>query len=687
MLEEEEEDGAALVPAAESCDVRDADSDESHSPYRLFGLKLGGLQRFLRLRWFMFWLCAGAVTQSMLVSGLVPVNISTIEKRFGTTSTMSGLMISFFDLVIAGSVLFITFHGHTANRFRIVGLAFVAITLACMSFVVAHLAVGRYNPPSEDTDSALCNAQSHDAACSGSHRDLYPLFLLAEGFLGVGSAPMYTLGTTLIDDNVPPERASFLLGVFLGCSAVGPAIGFLLGGVFLGIYVDTPATTELSPESAGWIGAWWLGFVFAGLLATVVALAMSGYPKNLPNTQWIRDLRKQSQQDTNASRENHGLVQAVRELLRNKPFVFSQLGIAAEMFIIAGVGGFLPKYVETMFSLSAADASFYSGISIILGASGGTIFGGWLAQKCKWTTGQSIRFSSILAIASLIACGGLLIHCPSVHQAGVSVPYPGQNDISLFENTCLANCSCDASVFRPVCGDGLTYISACFAGCTRLPNSTDDSTGFAAGCGCLSSYAATPDKAAVSDGLCEDNCNLLPLFLFLLFVIMFITFSYTTPTMTFTIRCVSEKQRSLALGVGSVFFRIFGAIPGPLVVGSVLDKTCSLWETKCDGSQGSCWFYDNSAMRTDMFTAMLLVKICSVVCFGLAWWFFREGGTSSYALVDEGDDLSHIVKRGSQDSPNSSISDQSHSPDDSSIGEFEVSGLQAFHVTLDEAEL
>ena len=48
----------------------------------------------------------------------------------------------------------------------------------------------------------------------------------------------------------------------------------------------------------------------------------------------------------------------------------------------------------------------------------------------------------------------------------------------------------------------------------------------------------------------------------------------------FNFRSVPPSQRSYGLGIQMDLVRILGAIPGPIVFGALLDKTCILWNTK-----------------------------------------------------------------------------------------------------------
>ena len=60
-------------------------------------------------------------------------------------------------------------------------------------------------------------------------------------------------------------------------------------------------------------------------------------------------------------------------------------------------------------------------------------------------------------------------------------------------------------------------------------------------------------------------------------------------------RVVPEKMRSFALGVQWLFIRALGSIPGPIMFGAIIDKSCILWQEKrCTGERGNCWVYSSS---------------------------------------------------------------------------------------------
>ncbi len=83
----------------------------------------------------------------------------------------------------------------------------------------------------------------------------------------------YSLSRTLLD-----TTTLFITNPFLFL-IVAVVVGFILAGVFLGIFVHPGADVKITTKNAeSWIGAWWLGFaIFAGL-AFVVGIFLLGIP-------------------------------------------------------------------------------------------------------------------------------------------------------------------------------------------------------------------------------------------------------------------------------------------------------------------------------------------------------------------------------------------------------------------------
>lgn len=62
---------------------------------------------------------------------------------------------------------------------------------------------------------------------------------------------------------------------------LGPICGFVIGAVFNKLYYTFPASPPrgLSPQDPTWIGAWWLGFLFIGVVMIGPSLMLFFFPE------------------------------------------------------------------------------------------------------------------------------------------------------------------------------------------------------------------------------------------------------------------------------------------------------------------------------------------------------------------------------------------------------------------------
>jgi organic anion transporter 3A len=65
------------------------------------------------------------------------------------------------------------------------------------------------------------------------------VFMVAQLLLGCGGSPLFTCGTTYIDNHVKRAPSSMYIGFMYSMCAFGPVCGFLLGAYLLSHHVDT----------------------------------------------------------------------------------------------------------------------------------------------------------------------------------------------------------------------------------------------------------------------------------------------------------------------------------------------------------------------------------------------------------------------------------------------------------------
>ena len=145
--------------------------------------------------------------------------------------------MSCYDISAAIMAVVVSYYGHH-HKPKWLGIGAFILGIGCFLFALPHVLVGRYEPGSSITN--LCSSDSFptNLVCKSAIWYHIFVFVLAEFFIGVGATPVYILGTAFIDENVRRSTSGIFLGIMYAVATFGPAIGFLLGGEFLNIYVD-----------------------------------------------------------------------------------------------------------------------------------------------------------------------------------------------------------------------------------------------------------------------------------------------------------------------------------------------------------------------------------------------------------------------------------------------------------------
>ncbi|XP_004716133.1 solute carrier organic anion transporter family member 4A1 [Echinops telfairi] len=596
------------------------------------------LQPFNTPRGVLLFLSLASFLQGMTVNGFINTVITSIERRFDLHSYQSGLVASAYDIAACLCLTFVSYFGGSGHKPRWLGWGVLLLGLGSFVFALPHFTTGPYRVEAAATDVATCMG-NQSAACmpSASGLSQYRLvFVLGQFLHGAGATPLYTLGVTYLDENVQSSHSPVYIAIFYTAAILGPAAGYLVGGALLNIYTELGQRTELTTESPRWVGAWWIGFLGAGAAALLIAIPVLGFPRQLPGTQRYVVVRtsdthqlKDSSPTTEASskfgKAIRDLPLSVWQLLRNPTFTLLCLAGAMEATLIAGMSTFGPKFLESQFSLSASEAATLFGYLVVPAGGGGTFLGGFLVNKLKLQGSGVVRFCLFCSLTSLLAVFVFVLHCPNVPVAGVTTSYHGHplaEGVLQLTAPCNAACACHPEHYNPVCGsDGVLYYSPCYAGCLVEAAADPGSPKVYRNCSCVPPRLFSGPGHATA-GKCSSACPRRPLLLAFMFVVIIFTFLSSVPALTATLRCVSEQQRSFALGIQWVVVRTLGSIPGPIAFGWVIDKACLLWQKQC-GTQGACFLYQNAAMSRYLLATGLLYKVLGFLCFLAACCLYR----------------------------------------------------------------
>ena len=61
--------------------------------------------------------------------------------------------------------------------------------------------------------------------------------------------------------------------------------------------------------------------------------------------------------------------------------------------------------------------------------------------------------------------------------------------------------------------------------------------------------------------------------------------------------------------------RLLSFIPGPIILGSIIDSSCLLWGKDDCGNQGNCLEYDVEKISKSFFTFAIVAASKALVCF------------------------------------------------------------------------
>ena len=208
--------------------------------------------------------------------------------------------------------------------------------------------------------------------CTSTNSFALAFFFIGNILIGVGAAPLFTVGTAYLDDIVRPKHVPIHLGLVYLLTVVGPALGYGLGGAFLSVYVDPWLETELQPEDPGWVGAWWLCFLFSAVVSWLLAIPFLLFPRLLPDSHLVKKERELEmaqkykgkyglKEDTDLITKLKSFPYHLKQVVMTLSWWFITAAICSSIIVLSGMVSFAPKYLESQFTLTASSASLISG--------------------------------------------------------------------------------------------------------------------------------------------------------------------------------------------------------------------------------------------------------------------------------------------------------------------------------------
>ncbi|OCT86001.1 solute carrier organic anion transporter family member 1C1 isoform X2 [Xenopus laevis] len=604
------------------------------------------VSRCANLKVFLVTLCFSYFAKAFSGS-YMKSSITQIERRFDISSSTVGMIDGSFEIGNLLVIAFVSYFGAQFHRPRIIAAGCILMSIGSFLSAMPHFFMGLYKyetargPTSLQSNTTfsmspcLANQSVVDTPnpdCVTENGSHMWIFLLVGNILrGIGETPITPLGISYLDDYSRPENTPLYIACLHTVAIFGLMTGFMLGSYLARLYVDVgfvdTDTITITPQDTRWVGAWWIGFLLAGIITLMSAIPFFFLPKILKEdkSEEQNPQTKEGEGKEDKRKEKptlKGFFAALKKLCFNRLFVIFMCLTLMQTNSFIGFITYKPKYMEQQYGQSIAKANFVTGIATLPAAALGMFLGGLIMKRYKLGLfGASKMAYCTSLLAFFLSLSAFFIGCKNNDVAGITVTYDGVKlddfQAKLIYSPCNSDCHCSSKQWDPVCGDnGVTYMSACLAGC-KASAGTGRGTVYH-NCSCIDSALFTAVNSSANLGACPRGSDCSQMFLIYVITQAINTFIFAlgaSAGYVLLLWCVSPELKSLAVGVYMLLIRTLAGIPAPIYFGAIIDKSCLKWGTRQCGGRGACRLYDANSFRRSFLGLTAGIRAPSYILF------------------------------------------------------------------------
>ena len=180
--------------------------------------------------------------------------VRTIERRYGLTSTRTGVIMSVNDIIHISVVIFVGYLGRKGHKPIFIAVTAIFLPISSLLYASPYFLFGA------ESDRLLAlaaekNMTSSDSQlyCTSSNASVeniddnkliedsnskissqvFYILCLASALNGLGGCALNILGMAYVDENAEKHNSAMYLGIISSSFALGPIIGIILGAIFL----------------------------------------------------------------------------------------------------------------------------------------------------------------------------------------------------------------------------------------------------------------------------------------------------------------------------------------------------------------------------------------------------------------------------------------------------------------------